>query len=108
MQVKKFEAKTMREALEMVKNQLGPDAIILGAKDNNRAFGLLGKPSIEVTAAIAEPVLQKKRFAESKLNVSQREQLKRSPARVQKQFIEKSVERYLRDCLLYTSPSPRD
>jgi flagellar biosynthesis protein FlhF len=96
MQVKKFEAKTMREALEMVKNQMGPDAIILGAKDNNRAFGLLGRPSIEVTAAISEPVLQKKRFAESRLSPQQREQLLRSSAKVQKQFIEKSVDRYVK------------
>ncbi|MGE3974461.1 MAG: flagellar biosynthesis protein FlhF [Bdellovibrionales bacterium] len=97
MQVKKFEAKTMKEALEMVKNQLGPDAIILGAKDNNRAFGLLGKPSIEVTAAISEPVLHKKRFAESRLSPHQKDQLQRSSARVQKQFIEKSVDRYIKE-----------
>ena len=33
MQVKKFEARSMKEALEMVKTSLGPEAIILNAKD---------------------------------------------------------------------------
>lgn len=97
MQVKKFEAKTMKEALEMVKNQLGPDAIILGARDNSKGFGLLGRSSVEVTAAVSEATLKKKQFAENKLNQIARDRLKSSPARVQKEFIEKSVSRYLND-----------
>jgi len=95
MQVKKFEAKTMKEALEMVKNQLGPEAIILAARDNNRSFGLLGNTSVEVTAAISETTLQKKKFAESRLPANLKEKLQNSSARVQKQFIEKSVGRFL-------------
>ncbi|WP_374021172.1 hypothetical protein [Bdellovibrio bacteriovorus] len=60
MQVKKFEARTMKEALEMVKTQLGPDAIILSARDNNKSFGLVGEGSVEITAAVSEETLQKK------------------------------------------------
>ena len=40
MQVKKFEARTIKEAIELVKSQLGPEAIILSAKENVKGFGL--------------------------------------------------------------------
>ncbi len=94
MQVKKFEATTIQEALEMVKNTLGPEAIILNAKDNTGSFGLMGKKSIEVTAAISEKQLLKKQWAESRLKEEELAKLRTKPARVQKQFIERSVERY--------------
>lgn len=94
MQVRKFEAPTMKEALEMVKNQLGPGAIILNAKDNSRGFGLMGRNSIEITAAISETELRKKQWAESRLKEEQLELLRRKPVRIQKEFIEKSVRRY--------------
>ena len=58
MQVKKFEARTMKEALEMVKTQLGPDAIILSARDNNKSYGLVGEGSVEITAAVSEETRQ--------------------------------------------------
>ena len=60
MQVKKFEARSMKEALEMIKTQLGPDAIILSAKEITKGFGLGGERSIEVTAAFSEAIMQKK------------------------------------------------
>lgn len=88
MQVKKFEAKTMKEALEMVKSQLGPDAIILSARDNSRGYGLMGQKSVEVTAAIAEEHLKKKLLAEKKLTTEAKDRFLKSPARVQKQFID--------------------
>ncbi len=94
MQVKKFEAKTMKEALEMVKNQLGPDAIILGARDNNKGFGLLGKSSVEITAAISESAMQKKKFTESRMTDKAKAQFRGSSARIQKDFSEKSAARY--------------
>ncbi len=94
MQIKKFEARTMKEALEMVKFQLGPDAIILSARDNNRSFGLVGEGSVEITAAVSEETLHKKKFAESRLRDEDREKLQRSPARVQKQVINQMVNKY--------------
>lgn len=94
MQVRKFEARTMKEALEMVKAQLGPDAIILSARDNAKTHGLIGQGSVEITAAISETTLRKKQYAESKMNATTKAQLDRSPARVQKQIINNFVEQY--------------
>jgi flagellar biosynthesis protein FlhF len=94
MQVKKFEAKTMKEALEMVKNQLGPDAIILGARDNNKGFGLLGTTSVEVTAAISETKLRERQFAESRMREQDRERFRKIPAQQQRKFIEQSISRF--------------
>lgn len=91
MQVKKFEAKSMKEALEMVKSQLGPEAIILSARDNNRGFGIAGQRSVEVTAAVSEETLRRKQMAESKLNSKNKNKYEQSPARVQKQFIDKAI-----------------
>jgi flagellar biosynthesis protein FlhF len=87
MQVKKFEAKTMKEALELVKVHLGPEAIILSAKDSHRGFGLMGERSVEVTAAVSEETLRKKKVAESKLREDLRERFQQIPAARQKQFI---------------------
>lgn len=64
MQVKKFEAPTIQEALEHVKRELGPEAIILQTKKNRRGFGLLSKGSVEITAAISDRSLQKKQNME--------------------------------------------
>lgn len=95
MQVKKFEARTMQEALEMVKSQLGPDAIILSARDNNRSFGLVGEGSVEITAAVSEETLQKKKFVESRLRAQDVEAFHRSPAKAQKSMIDKMVNKYV-------------
>lgn len=95
MQVKKFEARTMKEALEMVKTQMGPDAIILSARDNNKSFGLVGEGSVEITAAVSEETLQKKKFAESRLREVDREKFLKSPARQQKELIHKMVEKHV-------------
>lgn len=89
MQVKKFEAKSMKEALEMVKANLGPEAIILSAKDSRSGFGLAGQQSVQVTAAVSQEMLQKKRLAEKKLNELNHSRYTQSPASRQKDFIEK-------------------
>jgi flagellar biosynthesis protein FlhF len=95
MQVKKFEARTMKEALEMVKSQLGPDAIILSARDNNKSFGLVGEGSVEITAAVSDETLQKKKFTESRLREQDRERFLASTARQQKELIHKMVEKHV-------------
>lgn len=100
MQVKKFEARTMKEALEMVKTQLGPDAIILSARDNHRSYGLVGEGSVEITAAVSEETLQKKKFAESKLRDEDREIFNRISARQQKELINKMIQKH-------TAPQPQ-
>jgi flagellar biosynthesis protein FlhF len=102
MQVKKFEARTMKEALEMVKTQLGPDAIILSAKDNGRGFGLSGQKSVEITAAVSEETLKKKKFAESRVRKEELAKLQKSSARVQRNFIDNVVNGYMKE----TAPRP--
>lgn len=55
MQIKRFEAQNMTEALKQIKQEFGPDAVILSAKSMKKERGLIGslrKPSVEVTAAI--------------------------------------------------------
>ncbi|MCP4692313.1 MAG: flagellar biosynthesis protein FlhF, partial [Desulfobacterales bacterium] len=54
MQIKRFQAQTMTEALRMVKKEFGPDAVILSAQNAKTPPGLLGrlkKNGVEVTAA---------------------------------------------------------
>lgn len=64
MQVKKFEAQTIADALKLVKSELGPEAIILSTKNHRKGFGLLSKASVEVTAAVADRSLAKKQLTE--------------------------------------------
>lgn len=55
MQIKRFEAPTMTEALRLIKKEFGPDAVILSARSLNQGKGLFGvkkQTGIEVTAAI--------------------------------------------------------
>lgn len=92
MQVKKFEARSMKEALEMIKTQLGPDAIILSAKEITKGFGLGGERSIEVTAAYSEAILRNKKFVESKLPVQEKEKFQKIAAKDQKEVMRKMIE----------------
>lgn len=93
MQVKKFEAKTMKDALQMVKEALGPEAIILSAKDNKKSFGLAGGGSIEITAAISEKSLVKKQYVENRLGIKDKEQFRTQSAKNQRAYIESSIAR---------------
>jgi len=55
MQIKRFEAKTMTAALKMVKDEFGPDAVILSARSLRQNRGFFGVPrasAVEVTAAM--------------------------------------------------------
>jgi flagellar biosynthesis protein FlhF len=87
MNVKKFEARTMKEALDMVKTQLGPDAVILSAKEMTKGFG--GIKSIEITAAYSENMLKQKEFVKSKMPTATQEQFNRSSAKNQKEVMKK-------------------
>lgn len=51
MQVKKFIAKDMQEALAQVKSELGPDAVVFGTRQL-RPKGIFGPTQLEVTAAV--------------------------------------------------------
>jgi len=100
MQVKKFEAKTMKDALQMVKEALGPEAIILSAKDNKKSFGLAGGGSIEITAAISEKSLSKKQYVENRLQPKAKEQFRTQSAKSQRAYIESSITRRQRNSQL--------
>src|SRR5439155_25662282 len=55
MQIKTFCALDMRDALRAVKEELGPDAVILSTrevKSGGGAFGLFSRAVVEVTAAV--------------------------------------------------------
>ena len=57
MQIKRFEAKNMTDALRQIKRALGQEAVILSAKDlrrENRLLGISRKIGVEVTAAVDE------------------------------------------------------
>ena len=54
MQIRRFEAKTMTVALRMVKDELGPEAVILSARSLKKGSGVFGTAKnvgVEVTAA---------------------------------------------------------
>ena len=54
MQIKKFEAENMTEALRLVKQEFGSEAVILAAKSQEKKMGVFGymkKAGVEVTAA---------------------------------------------------------
>jgi flagellar biosynthesis protein FlhF len=93
MLVKKFEARSVKEAIDMVKTQLGPDAIILNVRDNKKTYGLVGEGSVEITAAASEESLRKREFLESALTKDKKDAFSKSSARVQKQIIEKFEKR---------------
>ena len=55
MQIKRFKAKNMTTALRLIKDELGPDAVILSAKSLRQGKGFFGSmkyDGVEVTAAI--------------------------------------------------------
>jgi flagellar biosynthesis protein FlhF len=89
MQVKKFEAPTIQEALEVIKRELGPEAIILQTKKLKKGFGLMNKESVEVTAAVSERSIQKKSFAEHRLRPGDKEQVSRLAANRQGDIYDK-------------------
>lgn len=54
MKIKKYEVYDMKEALALIKRDLGPEAVILSTRkiNKNSSYGIFSKPMIEVTAAI--------------------------------------------------------
>jgi len=97
MQVKKFEAKNMKEALQMVKSELGPDAIILQAKDSKKGRGIAGGASVELTAAISEQKYKERQYTLARLKEEQRQKFLQAQAKTQKKYITKAVNSYYED-----------
>lgn len=59
MKIKKFEAPSMKEALEKIKEEMGPDAFILGTKSIKKKgpLGFGDRNFLQVTAAVEETAL---------------------------------------------------
>jgi flagellar biosynthesis protein FlhF len=95
MQVKKFEAPTIQEALETIKRELGPEAIILQTKNHKRGFGLMSKASVEVTAAVSERSMQKKDYVEKRVAERDRDAMRKMPADRQAEYFDKHGEKHL-------------
>lgn len=58
MHIKRFEGTTMREVLREVREELGPDALVVSTRTTRRDQGWLGRfgrPIVEVTAAVDRP-----------------------------------------------------
>ena len=80
MELKKFEAPTLAEALQVIKRELGPEAVILSTKNKKSSLGLLNRSSVEVTAAISPDAIERKRAAETRMTPQQRATLDARPA----------------------------
>ena len=72
MYVKKFEGETLDEAIQSVKRELGPDAIILKTITNKGLKGAFKKNRIEITAAISEESYAKKSRVDYVMNDEQK------------------------------------
>lgn len=60
MKMKTFQADTMQEALNLVKDEMGPDAVILKSRRANRRVNGRMQGCFEVTAALEEPLTNRK------------------------------------------------
>ena len=82
MRIKKFVAANMTEALEQVKKELGPTAIILNTRTNRKGgmFDFLGKTTVEVTAAVDEKPLQSSKPAAGVETPTPLDRLRDTPA----------------------------
>jgi flagellar biosynthesis protein FlhF len=78
--VKKFEGESLDEALQAVKRELGPDAIILKTVTNKGLKGAFKKSRIEITAAISEQSYEKKSRVDHVLTGNQQEEFYNAPA----------------------------
>ncbi len=87
MKMKKYEALTEQQAIEMVKNELGMDAIILNIKkiQPKGLFAFFRKPRVEVTAAYEDKPVVSKEIFENKEN-------KNEGSSFNKRMIEKSAQ----------------
>lgn len=103
MQVRVFESADMASGLKQIKRELGPDALILSTRTiRNGALGLLGKPILEITAAIDTDIPVPQAAKSSKANKKQKE----NRGGHFHQVVNDSVEEFLDDFPLTFSETP--
>lgn len=95
MQVKKFEAPTLKEAIEIIKKELGPEAVILQTRKIRQGFGMMAKSVVEVTAAVSDRSLSKKQWVEARLPNEKKKVIQQLPAERQASLINKYTDRIL-------------
>lgn|GEM_PF-3598068 len=94
MQVKKFKAESIGDALHDIKEEFGPEAIILSSSEER---GQQGKnKSFIVVAAVSEAALKKKQYTEKKLGQYGPE-FSKKPARVQKEIIDDLLSKKMKE-----------
>jgi flagellar biosynthesis protein FlhF len=86
--VKTYEADSLDVAFKEIKNELGPDAIILKTVTNKGVKGVLKKKKYEITAAIKERDYIKKGQVDRVMNKEQKEKFYTAPAKVINQMID--------------------
>ncbi|MCC6510372.1 MAG: hypothetical protein IT423_14810, partial [Pirellulaceae bacterium] len=60
MEIFTYRARSLQEALMLVRHELGPEASVIQTREiSGRLFGLLGKPSIEVQASRDAQVIRR-------------------------------------------------
>lgn len=107
MQVKVFHAFTMQEAIQAIKAELGPDALILSTKDVRQRGAVakwFGRPLIEVTAAVDHSA------APAAPNPEAKQQARLQPARAPIQdpvLVPASRFQETLNGLVHDSPSPK-
>jgi flagellar biosynthesis protein FlhF len=75
MQIKRFEAETMPQALDMVKNAFGPHAVILSVKSEKKDAGLfktIRKTRVEIVAAVDTNPTEKNGGSESSIQLNRK------------------------------------
>jgi flagellar biosynthesis protein FlhF len=67
MDIRTFQARTMKEALDNVRAELGPEAVILQSREirRRRLLGLAGSPAIEITAGTGLAIPDKAHLSEA-------------------------------------------
>jgi flagellar biosynthesis protein FlhF len=92
MKIKKYEVTDMKEALKLIKQELGPDAVILTTRKVTKAagLGLLSRQVLEVTAAV-DYTPPKGSATAAKPAPEEKPTIIRSPLREQKKAAEMPV-----------------
>jgi flagellar biosynthesis protein FlhF len=102
MQVRVFESADMASGLKKIKEELGPDALILSTRTiRNGKLGILGKPILEITAAIDADIPPQPKELHAAKELSAQTGVYAPPARKQnsgfRHTVDDSVDHYLND-----------
>ena len=90
MQVKKYQASSIVDALNQVKEELGPEAIILNTQESKTR---IGSPQFTIVAAVSEHHYKKKQLADKQLGETYTDKFNKKSAHQQKQIIDRVFEK---------------